>query len=68
MNVGRLLQFGFARPLPIVLQAEVAECGIACLAMILGFHGRAIDLGTLRRRHAVSLKGTTLRALMRLAG
>jgi ATP-binding cassette subfamily B protein RaxB len=68
MNLGNVLQFGFSRPLPIVLQAEVAECGIACLAMVLGFHGHAIDLGTLRRRHPVSLKGTTLRDLMSLAG
>jgi ATP-binding cassette subfamily B protein RaxB len=68
MTVGSVLQFGFFRPLPIVLQAEAAECGLACLAMILGFHGHAIDLGTLRRRYAVSLKGTTLRDLMSLAG
>jgi ATP-binding cassette, subfamily B, bacterial CvaB/MchF/RaxB len=66
MNLGGL-QFGFSRPLPIVLQAEVAECGLACIAMILGFHGHAIDLATLRRRHAVSLKGTTLRDVMTLA-
>jgi ATP-binding cassette subfamily B protein RaxB len=67
MSFANALQFGFARRLPVVLQAEVAECGIACLAMILGFHGHAVDLATLRRRHAVSLKGTTLRDLIGLA-
>nr|WP_321986375.1 peptidase domain-containing ABC transporter [uncultured Lichenicoccus sp.] len=60
------LRFGFGRRLPIVLQAEAAECGLACLAMVLGFHGRPIDLATFRQRHAVSLKGTTLRTLIQI--
>jgi ATP-binding cassette subfamily B protein RaxB len=46
MNVRRALQFGFARRLPVILQAEAAECGIACLAMVAGYHGHQIDLGT----------------------
>lgn len=44
-----------------ILQAEVAECGIACLAMIAQWHGNDIGLRNLRRRfpsggQAVSLK------------
>jgi ATP-binding cassette, subfamily B, bacterial CvaB/MchF/RaxB len=66
MNVGHV-QFGFAPSLPLIRQAEVAECGIACLAMILGFHGHRIDLGTLRRRYAISLTGSTFRDLIGLA-
>lgn len=62
------LQFGFRRRLPVVLQAEASECGMACLAMLLGHHGRHIDLGALRRRHPLSLKGMTLRNLIDLAG
>jgi len=54
--------------LPIVLQAEAAECGLACLAMIAGWHGHATDIAELRRRHAISLKGTTLKHLIRIAG
>jgi ATP-binding cassette, subfamily B, bacterial CvaB/MchF/RaxB len=61
------LQFGFGRRLPIILQAEAAECGMACLAMVLGFYGRHIDLGGLRLRHCLSLKGMTLRNLINLA-
>jgi ATP-binding cassette, subfamily B, bacterial CvaB/MchF/RaxB len=64
----RRLQFGFGRRLPVILQSEAAECGLACLAMILAFHGHPTDLTVLRRRHAVSLKGTTLRHLMEIAG
>ncbi|GEO97705.1 peptidase domain-containing ABC transporter [Methylobacterium haplocladii] len=62
------LQFGFGRRLPVILQAEAAECGMACLAMVLGHHGREVDLGSMRRRHALSLKGMTLRNLIDLSG
>jgi ATP-binding cassette subfamily B protein RaxB len=50
----------------LVRQAEIAECGLACLTMIAGFHGLDMDLGTMRRRYAPSLRGTALKALMRL--
>jgi ATP-binding cassette subfamily B protein RaxB len=51
--------------LPLILQTEAAECGLACLAMIAGYHGHQIDIGTLRRRYPISLKGATLRSLVR---
>ena len=53
--------------LPMILQTEASECGLACLAMVAGYHGHRIDLGTLRRRHPVSLKGVTLRNLIKVA-
>ena len=52
--------------LPVVLQAEAAECGLACLAMVAGYHGWAMDLAWLRRMHAVSLRGATLATLIDL--
>ena len=64
---GRRLCFG-ARRLPMVLQTEAAECGLACLAMVATRHGHDIDLPALRRRFSVSLKGTTLADLVRMAG
>ena len=67
MNLAEALHFGFRRRLPIVLQTEAAECGLACLAMVLGFYGHPIDLAALRRRYSISLKGTTLRHLMEIA-
>jgi len=30
--------------LPLVRQSEAAECGLACLAMIAGWHGYDTDL------------------------
>ena len=53
--------------LPVILQTEAAECGIACLAMIACFFGHRIDIDTVRRRHPVSLKGMTLRGLIETA-
>ena len=48
-------------------QTEVAECGIAALTMVANSRGLDVDLGTIRRRHAPSLRGTTLRSLMNIA-
>lgn len=53
--------------LPVILQTEAAECGLACLAMIASYFGHRIDIDTLRRRHPVSLKGVTLRSLIEIA-
>jgi ATP-binding cassette subfamily B protein RaxB len=63
-----LLNFSLRRDTPVIVQTEAAECGLACLAMLAAYHGHRIDLPTLRSRHAVSLKGTTLTDLMRVAG
>ncbi len=52
--------------LPMVLQTEAAECGLACLAMVSAFHGHRIDLATLRQRFSVSLKGMTMADLVRI--
>ncbi|KPQ00262.1 peptidase domain-containing ABC transporter [Marinobacter sp. HL-58] len=59
-----LLRFSGRRRLPVIHQTEMAECGLACLAMISGYHGHQYDLVTLRRRFPVSLKGATLKSLM----
>ena len=62
-----MLDFSFARRVPPILQTEAAECGHACVAMVAGYHGLRIDLASLRERHSVSLKGSTLADLMQLA-
>ena len=61
------LSLGLRPRLPVILQTEAAECGLACLAMIAGFHGHRVDLASLRRSHPVSLKGTTLASLVDVA-
>ncbi len=64
--MGRL-QFGFRASVPVILQSEASECGLACLAMVLGVHGQQTDLPSLRRRIGVSLRGTTLADLIMLS-
>ncbi|WP_447755307.1 peptidase domain-containing ABC transporter [Sphingopyxis fribergensis] len=51
----------------LVRQTEMAECGLASLTMVANYHGLDIDLGTMRRRHAPSLRGAALRSLIGLA-
>lgn len=53
--------------LPVVLQAENSECGLACLVMVLHHHGLHTDINTLRRRRGSARQGLTLKALMQIA-
>lgn len=62
------LQLGWGKKLPLHLQTEAAECGLACLAMVATYHGHATDLPHLRQRFNVSLKGMNLVQLIQLAG
>lgn len=60
-------RLGFAERLPLLLQTESAECGLACIAMVAVYHGHDLDVASLRRRFAASLKGMTLSRLMQVA-
>ena len=62
------LQFGWRRQLPMMLQTEAAECGLACLAMVASYNGHDVDLAGLRRRFPTSIKGATLARVMTMAG
>lgn len=48
-------------------QTELAECGLACIAMVADFHGLDTDLGTLRLRFPISSRGAALSSLIRIA-
>jgi len=61
-----LALFGRGR-VQLVRQTEIAECGLACVAMIANYHGLDIDLGSLRRRFVPSTRGATLRSLISLS-
>jgi ABC superfamily ATP binding cassette transporter, permease/ABC protein len=61
------LKLGFGRTLPLILQNEAAECGLACLGMVCGFYGRRFDMLTLRQRFSTTLKGATLAHLIDMA-
>src|ERR1700728_3942100 len=66
-NLLHRVSFGLKVRLPLLLQTEATECGLACIGMVAGFHGHNTDLGTLRRRFPVSLKGVTLAMLIQVA-
>lgn len=61
------LNFGIFPKLPVILQGEQAECGLASLAMICGYWGLSVDLVYLRQQYPSSLKGMTLSRLMAIA-
>ncbi|MEW5712555.1 peptidase domain-containing ABC transporter [Pseudomonas sp. SB113] len=67
MNYLDAISLRVGRRLPLILQTEATECGLACLAMITGFHGRHASLMDLRRQFNVSLKGSTLKQLIQTA-
>ena len=56
-----------SRRVPVILQSEAPECGIACLAMVASFHGYLTDLSAMRVRLSPSLKGVTLKNLAQIA-
>lgn len=62
------LSGGFWSRVPIVLQSEAAECGLACMAMVSGFHGRLTGIAGIRRHVTTSLKGMTLRDMIQIGG
>ena len=53
--------------LPVILQTEITECGLASLAMVAVYHGHRVDLSALRRRFEISLRGASLGRLIMIA-
>lgn len=54
--------------MPLFLQSEKAECGLASLAMVAAYRGHRLNLNGLRQRYALSLKGSTVGDLIAIAG
>ncbi len=63
LNLGLLRR----RQVHLVRQTEMAECGLASLAMVANFHGKDVDLGSLRRTFKPSLRGADLKSLIAMA-
>ncbi len=57
--------FGARNSLPMMFQSEVAECGLACLAMLSSYYGRYSDLRSLRERLCLPARGASVKQLLR---
>ncbi|WP_426576212.1 peptidase domain-containing ABC transporter [Xenorhabdus stockiae] len=56
--------FSFGKSLPVIIQSEVSECGLACIAMIAGYHGFNADLLSMRKLFEVSQHGMSLKEII----
>lgn len=61
------LQLNWRRTTPQVLQAENTECGLACIAMVAGYHGLNVDLAKLRSIRTFGQQGANLKQLIDFA-
>lgn len=66
-NAAHLLSFKAKKRVPVILQTEMAECGLACLAMISSYYGHEFDLTSLRSKFSIPLTGATLKNVMEIA-
>lgn len=60
------LYFGWNKQFPVILQSEMSECGLACLAMVATHYGYEINLPALRHRYPVSSRGLTMQHIAQL--
>lgn len=67
MSTGLNLGFFDRSRVRLVRQTESTECGLAALAMVANYHRLDIDLASLRRRFAPSLRGAALKTLITIA-
>lgn len=51
---------------PLILQSEIAECGLASMAMVACYHGHQLDMPAMRKRFSANLKGMNLQQLIEL--
>ncbi len=63
-----LLSFSGLKRVPIVLQSEVSECGLACLAMISSFYGHQVNVASLRSLITLGDQGMNLSQLVDISG
>ena len=64
-NVSRL-NFSLGQHVPLILQSEIAECGLASLAMIACYYGHKLDMPAMRKRFSANLKGMNLQQVIEL--
>lgn len=54
------------RPIPVIRQLAVTDCGAAVLAMVLGYHGKDVSIDELRKALGTGRDGTSAASLLRV--
>ncbi|WP_419737323.1 peptidase domain-containing ABC transporter [Pseudomonas sp. COR18] len=57
---------GWRGRVPVIFQDEISECGLASIAMVAGYHGKALSLRQLRRDYRVARDGMSLFQMIRV--
>ena len=60
------LKFSYKKILPVILQSEITECGLACICMIANYYGYQKNLISLRKQFNSSSKGINMQELSNL--
>ncbi|MFS1986700.1 peptidase domain-containing ABC transporter [Vibrio splendidus] len=64
LNPIELLSFSSIKSVPLITQSEMAECGLACLAMICSYYGFKVDIASLRKHSLSTTQGMSLKDMM----
>ena len=67
VDAGLKLRLFPRKAMPLYLQMESSECGIACLAMVANHYGSVFGLEELRTKFDISVRGTSLQDLAEMA-
>src|SRR5579883_1356557 len=57
----------FRRRVPEILQLNAVECGAACLAMILSYHGRKTSISEVQKQAGIGRDGLSARKMVQIA-
>ncbi|CAK1900310.1 hypothetical protein VCRA2128O305_320019 [Vibrio crassostreae] len=66
-NLLHRLHYTHLKRVPLVMQSEVPECALACVAMVSGYYGYQINVASLRRLVRIGTQGMNLKQVMELA-
>lgn len=61
------VSFSTNKSTPLILQSEIAECGLASVAMVASYYGYQLDMPAMRKRFSANLKGMNLQQLIEVA-
>ncbi|WP_341659055.1 peptidase domain-containing ABC transporter [Vibrio sp.] len=61
------IEFTSKKRIQPLLQAEAAECGLACLGMMLNYYHGDTDIVSLRQKFSLSIKGCTMADILSMA-